>query len=173
MEKVVKPTGKILFREVQQYRQAWLWVLLIGCSMVAILMPLMLIPAEKDMSGMNKLLMILVAVGIPLTNLAAFYFTGLETVVTNEGIFYRWRPYFRKYSVLRWSAIKEVSSRKYPYFQYGYHRRSGYGRVHNINGDKGIQLVLGNSQMIYLGSQRIDALCYSISQVRSLQEAYQ
>ena len=45
---------------------------------------------------------------IPTPLLLSFYFFKLETIITEEGIFYRWFPFRRNYNMILWDNVKEV-----------------------------------------------------------------
>ena len=151
----------ILFREEQQFRQNWLWIILIASSITTVVILFVTLSAEKKpinemlLSGSLVLL-------VTLINLAAFYFAQFETIVTTQGINYRWWPFFKKFSTIKWNDINEAAVRKYPYLKIGYHQRKGFGKVHNVEGGKGIQFVLKNGKKIFIGSQKIPGFQYSI-----------
>jgi hypothetical protein len=53
-------------------------------------------------------IIILVTLLIPTPMLLAFMFIRLDTIVTEEGIFYRWFPFHRNYEMILWDNVKEV-----------------------------------------------------------------
>lgn len=164
--KVLKPTGKILFREVQQFRQVWLWAILISGALVPLGIVLAVMLQDKKTELWQKLLVITIVLGTFAINATIFYVTRLETVVTDEGVFYRWWPFMKKYRMLGWQEITTTTVRKYPYFKYGYHITREYGKVHNTDGNKGIQFVLSNGKKVYIGTQKLNVLQYTLEQIR-------
>jgi len=156
--RVKKPSGQILFREAQQFRQTWLWVLLIFAGFASILPVLILtltaVPQETPLPAW----FIPIVLGIQVINMGCFYYTRLETVLTTEGIYYRWAPWFGKYRFLPKSSINDIRILKYPYFKFGYHKRKGFGHVHNTNGSKGFRVTLTDNKMFYLGTQKINTV---------------
>lgn len=164
--KVQKPTGKILFREEQQFRQVWLWAILISSALIPLGIVVALLLQDKQTDMWEKLL----AIGIVLSTFSiiviAFYFVRLETVVTDEGVFYRWWPLLKKYRMLPWQDIASVIVREYPYFNYGYHLTRAYGKVHNTGGNKGVQFVLQHGKKVYIGTQKLQVLQYALEQIR-------
>ena len=152
---------QILFSEVQRFRQGWLWVLLITSSVVSIvLFTVTMIEEKKPLQ--EVLLFGSLIFFITLINIGAFYFVRFETYVTTQGINYRWWPFFQKFSTINWNDIGQAAVRNYPYFKIGYHRRKGFGNVHNVAGGKGVQLTLKNGNKIFIGSQKILAFHHSI-----------
>ena len=163
-----KFTGIAEFKEVQYFRQWWLWALMIF-SMVTVVLLFLVLGLKELQQGKPEMLKALVVVaGLPLLNILAFYYACLETRITDEGIYYRWRPFFRKFSFISWSQVEEASIRKYSFMKFGCSWQKGYGKVHNVDGDKGIQLRLTNGKMIFIGSQRIAAVETAISKFREI-----
>ncbi|MBO9563585.1 MAG: hypothetical protein J7621_12455 [Niastella sp.] len=164
--KVLKPTGKILFKEVQQFRQLWLWAILISSALMPIGIIVAVMSQDKKTGLWEKLLVVGIVLGTFAINAIIFYIIRLETVVTEEGLFYRWWPFVKKYRMFRWQEIATITVRKYPYFKYGYHITREYGKVHNTNGNKGIQFVLQNGKKVYIGTQKLNVLQYTLEQIR-------
>jgi hypothetical protein len=164
--KVLKPTGKILFREVQQFRQLWLWAILISGALVPLGIVLAVMLQDKKTDLWQKLLVIAIVLGSFAVNAIVFYIVRLETVVTDEGLFYRWWLFTKKYRMLVWREIATVTVRRYPSFSYGYHISREFGKVHNTNGDKGVQFVLMNGKKVYIGTQKLNVLQYALEQIR-------
>ncbi|MBX2923383.1 MAG: hypothetical protein KF746_14370 [Chitinophagaceae bacterium] len=156
--RVKKTSGEILFREAQYFRQTWLWVLLISSGLVPLLLVIVLSMDTKSQETPAPVWIVPLVAGIQLINAGCFYFTKLETIITTAGIYYRWAPWFGKYRFLDKTSIRNVQVLKYPYFKYGYHRRKGFGNVHNTNGDKGFRVTLRNGKMFFLGSQKINTV---------------
>lgn len=149
------PTDQyVVFRESQQYRQGWLWILLIFSSTISIL-PLLVLTVMGEME-IKEGLSALAAVSIILfLNIAAFYFTRFETVITKEGLYYRWWPFFPKYSFISVHEIATVQTKRWPYWKWGFVKNKEFGRCHTVDGDKGIQIVLKNGNKIYIGTQQL------------------
>jgi hypothetical protein len=150
--------GKKLFAEEQRFRQTWLWTLGLITCLIPMIIVVVIMFSFKIAKPHAMAIAFLEVSGISIINLLLFYLVRFETIITDEAVFYRWWPFFIKYSVVKRADIKEVTIKKYPYFNMGYHKRKGFGKVNVVNGDKGVQLVLMNGQLIYLGTQRLPAL---------------
>lgn len=153
--RVEQPSGEILIRENQYFRQTWIWALLI-CGSLTGSIPIV-VAAIADKAKENIWVAPFI-IGIQIIMLASFYYTRLETIISTDGIYYRWMPWFKKYRFINKKEIKEVKVLKYPYLQYGYHTRKGFGAVHNVSGNKGFRITLGNNKMFYVGSQKINTV---------------
>ncbi|MFT3824530.1 MAG: hypothetical protein QM731_11440 [Chitinophagaceae bacterium] len=161
-------TGTIEFREEQRFRQLWLWTLL-GFSVAGSTILLVVLGIDEFKQGKPAILNALaLVIGVHVINLAAFYYTRFEIRVTSTGIFYRWRPFFRSYSFVAWPEIQDAYVRKFSAMKYGYHKSRNYGSVHNVDGGKGIQLVLQNGRKVFIGSQRIAAIESAIGKFREV-----
>jgi hypothetical protein len=92
-----------------------------------------------------------------LTMLLLFYFTKLETRINDDGIFYKWTPFNRKYKKIAWGDISKIELIKYGFVGYGW-RLTQYGTVFNVNGNMGLQLILKTGRKIVLGTQKAEEL---------------
>jgi len=164
--KVKKPTGKILFKETQQFRQAWLWAIIISGSLIPLVLVSVLLPQDKNITWKEASLTIALIAGISCINIAAFYLTKLETVVTEDGLFYRWRPYRKRYSQVSWEQIATITVKKYPYLKYGYHSNRDFGKVHTIDGNRGILFELVGGKRVYIGTQKLPALQHTLEHIK-------
>lgn len=164
--KVQKPTGKIVFKEVQQFRQVWLWAIIICGTLVPVVLVSVLLPQDKSISIQDTILTIALVMCISGINIVVLYITKLETVVTEEGVFYRWWPFRKKYSQLPWAQISTITVKKYPYLKYGYHTNRDYGKVHNIDGNRGILFELADGKRVYIGTQKLTALQHTLEQIK-------
>ena len=144
---------KIQFKEEQQFRQSWIWVLLIFASVMSILLPLILGLQEKTKRAEVMWVVggIIILQGI---NISLFYFTKFETLGTNKGIYYRWWPFFRRYTFLSFNDIASVNAVKWTHVHWGYSNTKKFGKAHTINGDKGILIEMKNGGKYYIGSQK-------------------
>lgn len=167
--KVLKPSGKILFREVQQFRQMWLWAILISATLIPLILVAVLAPRDKSISTVEMAGVIAVLSGTFLLNVVVFYITKLETIVTDDGVFYRWWPFVKRYSMLPWKDIATVIVKKYPYLQYGYHFSKEFGKVHNIDGNRGIQFYLIDGKKVFIGTQKLTALQHTLEQMKPVE----
>lgn len=145
---------RIQYEEVQQFRQPWLWYLLITSSLTGVLPVIVVAFADNDTSVREAVLVIAIVLGITLLNLAAFYYVRLEVRFSDEGIHYRWWPFFRAFSLLRWKDIDHVSIQKYTPFKFGFSISKKYGRVHNVDGNMGYQVILQNGKKYFFGTQK-------------------
>jgi hypothetical protein len=160
----MKVKGNILFKEEQYFRVKWLWWLIILCmlSCVGITLATALIEKEK-----TKEAWIALAIVIPLESIIAWmmFITKLETVLSTEGIFYKWWPFQRSFRFIPAKEIEEAELRSGPSLSYGSHWVPGYGRVHNVGPGKGFQFTLKKGKRIFIGTQKLTAFENAIDKI--------
>ena len=152
-------SGYSIFREVQQFRQLWLWIFILGLSAF---LWFITIGALIDKSFDNKLPIALLwmiflmshSIGLPLL----LYLAKLITEVRPDGIYYRFYPLHLKPRKIAFYELKTYYARTYrPFREYGgWGIRYAFSRgwAYNVSGNKGVQLELINGKKILLGTQR-------------------
>jgi len=153
----------LLYREVQHFRQVWLWILLLsiaGLAIYAMVQQLILGKPFGDNPASDTVLIIIVVIfgfGFPIL----FYLMNLTTEVRSDGLYYRFFPVhlsfhkipledLKTYEVRTYSALKEYG---------GWGIRYGRkGKAYNVGGNRGVQLELSNGERILIGSQRPEEL---------------
>jgi len=163
------------FREIQYFRQPWLWVLVLGISLVSIwgaVQQLGLgIPFGTNPASDGSVILIAVIFGLIFP--VGFYFMNLTTEVHQDGIYYRFFPFHLRFRVIGFSDVVDYEVRTYSALKdYGgwgirYGRK---GKAYNVSGNRGLWLKLSAGGSLLFGSQRPDdfaaALETAISQVR-------
>lgn len=98
------------FYERQRYRNLTLLILLIAVESVLLYFILEDVIGDKlwGSTRQNSWLLIAITLLIPTPLLLGFVFIRLDTIITEEGIFYRWFPFSRNYNMILWDNIKEV-----------------------------------------------------------------
>ena len=162
-EKVSSP----IYREVQQFRQVWIWVIvsaLSGLMWYAAVMQLLL---HRPLGGspmidiLSVLFWLIFGIGLP----ALFFFGRLITEVRDDGIYIRFIPFHRTSHRIAFTEMKQYEVRTYhPIREYGGHgiRYGSNGKAYNVSGDRGVQIELLNGERLLIGSQRADELWRAI-----------
>jgi len=139
------------FREVQRFRQPWIWALLGGLAL------LMLVLGPISWGG-------LVIVGAVA---ALFYSLRLQTEVRADGIYIKMWPLHRSSRRISWSEIKRYESKRYkPIREFG-----GWGirwmpgkLAYNVHGNRGVWIERINGQAVLVGSQHPEELVKAIDE---------
>jgi len=161
-----KVKGEILFKEEQQFRTGWFWgiIIFVVVGSVGAILGTTLIEKGKTIETWLPLLLV---VSIEAVMIYLMYITKLQTVITTEGIFYRWRPFQDINNYVSAADIKEAALRKGPFYSYGSRWIPGYGRVNNTGPGNGFQLVLKNGKKIFLGTQKQNSFKQAIDKIIS------
>jgi hypothetical protein len=151
----------VRFREVQQFHQVYLWViLLIPVALLwSIVVPLLLFkdPLSHPVLGPSMLAMVIVSILVGLGVPLLFYFARLVTEVREDGIYLKYSPFHLKERYFAFSEIKLYEVRRYrPIMEYGGWgiRYALRGRAYNVFGNMGLQLELTGGKRILIGTQR-------------------
>lgn len=151
--------GKVLYREVQHFRQAWLWAFLIFILLLAVYAIVQQLAWGRPF-GSNPapdvLLMVIVAVfGVAFPTF--FCLMNLTTEVRGDGLYFRFFPFHRSFRRIPWEEMKEYGVRTYSalkdYGGWGI-RYGREGKAYNVSGNHGVQLELSNGDRVLIGSQR-------------------
>ena len=153
----------VLFREVQRFRQLWLWFIVLAISAIAIysmIQQLVLGRPFGNNPGPDALVLVVgILFGLALPGL--FYTLNLTTEVREDGFYYRLFPFHLSFRRINGSEIlrhEAVSYRPLRDFG-GWGIRYGVaGKAYNVSGSRGVQLHLIDGRHILIGSQKPDEL---------------
>lgn len=140
-----------LFREVQRFRQPWIWTLLGGIAL------LMLVLGPITWGE-------LVVVGA----IAGFvYSLRLQTEVRADGIYLKMWPLHWSFRRIPWSEIEGYESEEYrPIREYGgWGIRWAPGKLaYNVSGNQGVLIERANGQTVLVGSQHPEEFVKAIDE---------
>jgi hypothetical protein len=163
----------VSFREVQRYRQKWLWMLvlppmliLIGLFAYGMITQLALDRPFGDEPMSDTALAIVGSLAILAALLIPFslYAMKLVTEVRSDGVHVRLFPFAHR--KIPFETIKVCEARSYsPLMEYGgwgvrWNPRKGM--AYNVSGNQGVQLELSNRRRVLIGSQRPEELAQAI-----------
>jgi hypothetical protein len=163
--------NSLIFVEEQQFRQRWMYFIyvllfaLLGLFIYAGITQIIFGSPFGDKPAPNFVLL-LVTLFI-FTLLVLLYQAKLQTLITNEGVCFRWRPFQKAYRKFAWSEINKVEIIRYGFVGYGW-RLTQYGTVYNVGGDMGLQLHLKSGKKVVLGTQKTKELADFLGQINRL-----
>lgn len=153
MKKAIK--GNIEFKETQQFRQPWLWLLMLSPLLFSIGFTLYFATGDSA-DKRAELVVFVVSVLIHGILISLLFKAKFEIIVTDWAVYYQWRPFMKKYRVISQFDIEDMYVRKSPFLKLGYKRVSlRYGRIHNLGSPKGLQFILKSGRKIFIGSRKI------------------
>ncbi|MEI6574696.1 MAG: hypothetical protein WCO63_00795 [Bacteroidota bacterium] len=145
----------ISFEESQKFRQSWVWMLLVGVTVLSVAVSFVL--TWKEM----KLTDAVVLISIPCLVVLLFYWFNLKTRIDKDGIYYQFFPFHWKERAILWSDVETAEVIKYsPLADFGgwgikYGRK---GKAYNVSGNMGFYLTLKNNKKILFGTQKPEEL---------------
>jgi hypothetical protein len=139
------------FKETQRFTQWWLWLILLG-SWGSMVFAIFMDPPQT-LGG--QFVVGILAISLP----TLFWQIRLITQITTEGIYVRFIPFHFKSQFYSWDAIESAQVRTYnPLLEYGgwgiKYGFNGQGKVYNIAGNQGLQLVFKSGEKILIGTQK-------------------
>lgn len=156
---------KMLYKEVQRFRQPWMWALLLtAVFMVLVFQTQQFSSVEPGTEAyFESLKGLIVTVLIMGGVVALFLIVKLEVKISTRAIRYRFWPFMVRWRILDRKEVAHCWVRRYsPLTEYGgwgiRFGRPGKGSAYTVSGNWGLQLVLTNGKKILLGTQQPEAM---------------
>ncbi|HEY83004.1 MAG TPA: hypothetical protein G4O01_06955 [Dehalococcoidia bacterium] len=159
--------SRLLYREVQYFRQLWIWALVLASSLISIWGVVWQIILGRPF-GDNPapdVVLIIIAVVIGLGLPIFFYVANLTTEVRDDGVYFRFFPLHLSFRRIGLEDISGFAAQTYrPIRDYGgWGIRYGRGgKAYNVSGNRGVQLELANGGRILLGSQHPEEMAEAV-----------
>jgi hypothetical protein len=160
--------SSLKFEEQQRFRQTWVYIIysllvaLLGLFLYADFEQIVFDRPFGDKPASNSVLLFVTLFLLALLVLA--YQTKLETMITDDGVSFRWKPYQKTYRKYGWGEIEKVQIVNYGFVGYGW-RLTPYGTIYNVAGDTGLQLHLKSGKKVVLGTQKPNELSRFLRQI--------
>ena len=152
--------NKYHYYEIQQFRQVWVWTILL-IVFLALIIPIFL--------GGIGILLSLILVSFSFGLIFLFWRMALITTIIDDGINIIFIPF--KNFIIPFNKIKEYHIRQYrPIIEYGGWgirvklKGLRYGKAYTVSGTTGLQITLYNGKEILVGTQNPDALLQSLDE---------
>ncbi len=173
----------VLFREVQRFRQWWLWAIVLGSTLpVAAVLAygmIMQLLLKREWFGSfgsgepDAELLVGGAIGIAITLLVLclFWRTRLITEVRTGGLYVRFVPFhfsFKRIGLEQATSIEAVTYR--PILRYGGWgiRWARGGKAYNVSGNRGVRLSFASGRHLLIGSQQPGELARAIESISNV-----
>jgi len=150
---------QILFEESQGFNQWWIWAIILGAMGVSIYINIQTIQMADSLFNWTNFSLIISVFIIPVL----FYFLRLKTRIEENGIYIRFIPFHLKEIFIAWDQLENCSVRTYsPLGEYGgwgiKYGLGGAGKVYNVSGNQGLQLVFKDGSRLLIGTQKPEEL---------------
>lgn len=140
-----------LFREVQRFRQPWLWALLVGIAL------LMLVLGPISWGGLA------IVVGVA----GLVYSLRFQTEIRADGVYLKMWPLHRSFRRISWSEIKRYEGNQYkPLREFGgWGIRWAPGKIaYTVSGNRGVWIERTNGRTVLVGSQHPEEFVKAIDE---------
>ena len=168
--------SETLFSENQRFSQWWLWLLLIGINSITLYGVIQQVIFGKpygDRPGSDAELLIVAAItGLILV---LFIVLKLETRITKDGVYARFRPFHQAFKYYSWASLSKSYVRKYSaIMEYGgWGLRFGFagkGSALNVSGNKGLQLVTIEGKKLLIGTRKPEEITETLKKLNQIKE---
>ena len=149
---------KVLFTEIQRFRQWWVWAILLISSGFSLYI------VYSRTNGAITTLDLIFTISILISVVLLIWFLKLETKITEKHIQVKYFPFVNKTFL-----IEEIEMMKV--INYGFVGGWGirfwtpYGTVYNTSGNKGLHFQLKNGKRYVIGTQNPEELQKIINQI--------
>jgi len=151
MLKTDETSGSVLFEEKQKF-PGWIKILTVGLILLTIAIVLIAGLTGPVQQRGDMWIALAIVVPVEILVIALFRNVTLEKIVTSNGIYFRWKPWQRKFRVIEKESIKSFEVRNSPPLHYGIGWLPGYGWIHNASLGEGMQLYLVNGKRMFFSS---------------------
>ncbi len=156
--------GKMEYREIQRFRQPWIWIILaamwimtVGVFGSGLYQQIWLgKPFGNSPMSDQALIVTFILTFLLVTGLNVLLATArLMIHIDKRLISYRFAPFHRDFRRIAWNNVREAEVVTYrPIRQYGGWgiRLGKEGKAFNVSGNKGLQLVMNNGERLLIGT---------------------
>ena len=146
---------QILFEESQRFNQWWIWAIILGVMCVSVYALMETIQMGESLFNWTNFSGLIPVFIIP----GLFYSLALKTRVEENGIYVRFIPFHLKEIFIAWDQLDECYIRTYnPLGEYGgggiKYGLGGAGKVYNVSGNQGLQLVFKDGARLLIGTKK-------------------
>jgi hypothetical protein len=152
--------SRVYFKEEQKFTQVWIWMLLIALSGIWIWQLVQQVFMGIPFGNKPSPDVVIILTGIfPVLAIILFRLLTLETIINEDGVGYRFKPFQRKPRLIKANDIVHYEVKKYsPLKDYGgwgiRYGSAKNGRAYNVSGNQGVLFELKNGKRFMLGTQK-------------------
>jgi hypothetical protein len=166
-------TNRVIFKEVQQFRQPLIWALLLAILAATLSIfgwGVVVAPGGPD-AWKDKLiaLAILGAAVLVVGGLVyLFHLLNLTTEVRTDGLYVRFYPFHLSFKKIPLEKVRTFYATTYhPILQYGgWGIRYGWsGKAYNVSGNRGVKFEFIKGRHLLIGSQRPEELAHALEEI--------
>ena len=153
----------VLFSEQQRFRQWWFWLIITIAVVAAIGSIIASMTQNQQENNSGSLVGLLIAILFIGIFLIFFFILRLELQIKQDGIYVRFFPLQFSTRFYPWTNIVRVFVKKYrPIVDFGgwgiRYGLFGKGKVLNVSGNIGLQLIFTDNKKLLIGTQQAERL---------------
>jgi hypothetical protein len=168
------------YREIQQFRQSWIWIgltlpgmLIIGLFGFGIKRQVIdgQTFGNNPMSDTGLIVTFACVLLVLLLLVLLFLFARLTTEINHSGIAFRFFPFHFTFRRISWDTVEKYEVITYnPIGDYGGWGIKGnkYGQAYNVSGNLGLKIYLKTGKEILIGTQKKTELTSFLSDLAPL-----
>ena len=158
----------ILFREVQKFRQWWLWLILIAAALpfAGILIYQLATgqPVGNKPASNGELAVLVLFISVPM--LLGFFFIKLFTVINSESIYYGFGVSTNNLNQIRFTDIATMDVVPYHSNGLGMRLSRDFGTIYNTSGGMGLAITKTDGSKLLIGTKRPEELKAAVSKMK-------
>jgi hypothetical protein len=157
-----------IYREVQRFRQPWLWLLIAGIFGVTVwgFAQQIILGRPFGQNPASDTVVMIIAFVFGLAFPVLFLVANLTVEVRSDGLYYRFFPFHWSFRRISAETLSKHEVHKYrPIRDYGGWgiRYGRSGKAYNVSGNRGVMLELSDGSRLLIGSQKPEDLANAIS----------
>jgi len=155
-------------REVQRFRQPWLWLLIAGIFGVTVwgFVEQIVLGRPFGQNPAPDTVMMVIALVFGIAFPVLFLVANLTVEVRSDGLYYRFFPFHWSFRRISAETLSKYEVHRYrPIRDYGGWgiRYGRSGKAYNVSGNRGVMLELSDGSRLLIGSQKPEELVNAIS----------
>lgn len=154
MNKVDKPGGQVHFRETQKYSSWWISLAIIASAFVPLVLLFILMDSKKVITIHQFGYIAPVVLVVPSVTIFFLLKTSLETVVTDTGIYLRWRPFHRRFQEYKWKNVSDIAFLKRVPAVPSYPPAANVPTTYKMVSSVGIEFLVEGGKAVFIGTEK-------------------
>lgn len=159
------------YKEEQRFNQWWIWLIVTGLAGLWIWQMVQQLFMGIPFGNNPAPDIVVILIGIfPIGAFLLFRFMTLVTIIDSDGVHYRFKPFQKKFKLIKPEDILRYEVKKYsPIMDYGgwgiRYGSSANGTAYNVSGNQGVFFELKNKKRFLLGTQNPDSIQYAMEKL--------
>jgi hypothetical protein len=148
------------FYEKQRLKSVWLYSVLVIATILCVTMSIIQISAAEPInlnSFLSSEFFLITALLIVPVYILLFLFR-FETVMNKDGIFYRLKPFHKKFNMLQWEDVKEMKLVVIPPFSRVLGKSKKYKESFYMGGGVGLEIHMRSGSVRMFGTRKAEEM---------------